>query len=194
MVLKFWNPLTFLKLYNGSYFASFLLLTGAVLLLVNYKTTTALFTSLPPSILLRAFVAGLIVHLLVTFWLDATFAEAWLTAGRLARLPVFFLAAFAYLLAEEILLGDPQPSRRWTRVVLAMGMRLAAFLVLVFGIFVLHSGAILLILLAIFLAIFFVFQRMGMDLVHRETGSAVAAAVFGAILLAGFCLVIFPVT
>jgi hypothetical protein len=33
-----------------------------------------------------------------------------------------------------------------------------------------------------------------MDLVERESGSALAAAVFGAILLAGFCLVIFPVT
>ncbi len=69
-----------------------------------------------------------------------------------------------------------------------------AFFVLVFGIFVLHSGAILLILLALFLAVFFVLQRLGMDLVRQETGSAVAAAVFGAILLAGFCLVIFPVT
>jgi hypothetical protein len=35
---------------------------------------------------------------------------------------------------------------------------------------------------------------MGMDLVRRETGSVLAATVFGAILLAGFCLVIFPVT
>jgi hypothetical protein len=134
------------------------------------------------------------VHLLVTFWLDATFAEAWLTAGRWARLPVFFLAALVYLLAEEILLGDPQLRRKWARLLLTMGMRLMAFLVLVFGIFVLHSGAILLILLAVFLALFFVFQRMGMDVVRRETGSAAAAAVFGAILLAGFCLVIFPVT
>ena len=50
------------------------------------------------------------------------------------------------------------------------------------------------ILLALFLAVFFVFQRMGMALVRRETGSVLAAAVFGAILLAGFCLVIFPVT
>jgi hypothetical protein len=50
------------------------------------------------------------------------------------------------------------------------------------------------ILLALYLAFFFLFQRLGMDLVHRQTGSAIAAAVFGAILLAGFCLVIFPVT
>jgi hypothetical protein len=32
-----------------------------------------------------------------------------------------------------------------------------------------------------------------MDIVQYETGSA-AAAIFGAILQAGFCLVIFPIT
>jgi hypothetical protein len=77
---------------------------------------------------------------------------------------------------------------------LALTLRAIAFLALVFGIFVLHSGAILIILLALYLALFFVFQRMGMDIVRQQTGSAIAAALFGAILLAGFCLVIFPVT
>jgi len=33
-----------------------------------------------------------------------------------------------------------------------------------------------------------------MDIVRNETGSAAAAALFGAILQAGFCLVIFPLT
>jgi hypothetical protein len=81
-----------------------------------------------------------------------------------------------------------------SRVWLALTLRAIAFLALVFGIFVLHSGAILIILLALYLALFFVFQRMGMDIVRQQTGSAIAAALFGAILLAGFCLVIFPVT
>jgi hypothetical protein len=85
-------------------------------------------------------------------------------------------------------------SRGIRRVSLAMVLRLIAFVVLVFGIFVLHSGAILIILLAVYLALFSLFQRLGMDVVHHQTGSAIAAAVFGAILLAGFCLVIFPVT
>jgi hypothetical protein len=75
-----------------------------------------------------------------------------------------------------------------------LAQRLIAFLVLVFGIFVLHSGAILVILVAVYLALLFVFQRLGMDIVRQQTGSAIAAAIFGAILLAGFCLVIFPVT
>jgi hypothetical protein len=41
---------------------------------------------------------------------------------------------------------------------------------------------------------FFILQRLGMDVVRKDTGSPMAAALFGAILLAGFCLVIFPVT
>jgi hypothetical protein len=132
--------------------------------------------------------------LLVTGWSDATLTESWVSLGRWARFPVFFVAALSYLLAEEILLGSNATRRGWRRLVVAWALRLVAFLVIVFGIFVLHSGAIMLILLALFLAVFFIFQRMGMDLVERETGSLLAAAVFGAILLAGFCLVIFPVT
>jgi hypothetical protein len=37
-----------------------------------------------------------------------------------------------------------------------------------------------------------VLQRLAMDVVRRETQSPTAAAVFGAILSAGFALAIFP--
>jgi pimeloyl-ACP methyl ester carboxylesterase len=193
VILRFWNPLSFVRLYNGSYFASFLLILGTGLLLIHHKPFRALFPSKIP-ILLLALVAGWLLHLLFTGWLDVTFTEAWLTWARWARVPVMFVAAVAYLLAEELLLGVPGAGRNVARSLLALVLRLIAFLVLVFGIFVLHSGAILLILLAVYLALFFVFQRLGMDIVRQQTGSAIAAAVFGAILLAGFCLVIFPVT
>jgi pimeloyl-ACP methyl ester carboxylesterase len=196
-ILRFWNPLSFLRLYNGSYFASFLLILGIVLLLIHHKSVRASVRAhFPPKtvILLFALVAGWLLHLLVTGWLDVTFTEAWLTWGRWARVPGVFVAALAYLLAEELLLGAPDAGRNLARFLLAFALRLIAFLVLVFGIFVLHSGAILLILLAAYLALFFVFQRLGMDIVRQQTGSPIAAAIFGAILLAGFCLVIFPVT
>jgi hypothetical protein len=98
------------------------------------------------------------------------------------------------LLAEELLLGPSTGRSKLWRLFLALTLRLVAFIALVFGIFVLHSGAILIILLSVYLALFFIFQRMGMDIVRQQTGSAIAASVFGAILLAGFCLVIFPVT
>ena len=192
-ILRFWNPLSFLRLYNGSYFASFLLILGNGLLVIHHRSLRALFPAKIP-VLLLALVAGWLLHLLVTGWLDVTFTEAWLTWARWARVPVMFVAALAYLLAEELLLGPPNAGREAARLLLAFALRLIAFLVLVFGIFMLHSGAILLILLAVYLALFFVFQRLGMNIVRQQTESPIAAAVFGAILLAGFCLVIFPVT
>jgi pimeloyl-ACP methyl ester carboxylesterase len=193
VLLRFWNPLSFVRLYNGSYFASFGLIVGLVLLMVHRKSARALWPA-KISILLRASLAGFVLHLLVTGWMDSTFTESWLTWARWARFPVLFVAALAYLLAEELLLGPFAARNSVARIWLALALRLIAFLALVFGIFVLHSGAVLLILLSIYLALFFIFQRLGMDLVHRQTGSPIAAAVFGAILLAGFCLVIFPVT
>ena len=62
------------------------------------------------------------------------------------------------------------------------------------GILLLHSGEILIGLLAGYLGMFNIAQRSGMDIVRTETGSATATALFGAILQAGFCLVIFPLT
>jgi len=192
-LLRFWNPLSFVRLYNGAYFASFGLLVGLALLLIHYKSLRALWPA-QIKILLLAALAGLVLHLLVTGWFDTTLTESWVSWARWTRFPALFVAALAYLLGEELLLGPLATRGKSARVLLALTLRLIAFIALVFGIFVLHSGAILVILLALYLALFFLFQRLGMDLVHRLTGSAIAAAVFGAILLAGFCLVIFPVT
>ena len=191
--LRFWNPLSFVRLYNGSYFTSFLLIVGVILLLIHNKSIRTAFSA-KIAVVLLASLAGFSLHFLITGWLDATFSESWLSWARWARFPILFVAALAALLAEELLLGPVAARRGIARVSLAMAIRFIAFLVLVFGIFVLHSGAILILLLALYLALFSLFQRMGMDVVRRETGSAIAAAVFGAILLAGFCLVIFPVT
>jgi pimeloyl-ACP methyl ester carboxylesterase len=193
VLLRFWNPLSFVRLYNGDYFASFLLIVGIALLLVHHKSIRAQWAT-TVKILLLASLAGFVLHLLVTGWFDATLTESWLSWARWARFPALFVAALAYLLAEELLLGPVAARRKSARVLLALTLRLIAFIALVFGIFLLHSAAILVILLALYLAFFFLLQRLGMDLVRRLTGSAIAAAVFGAILLAGFCLVIFPVT
>src|SRR5712692_7822332 len=193
VLLRFWDPLSFVRLYNGSYFASFGLIVGLALLLIHHKSARASWPT-QIKILLFAALAGLVLHLLVTGWFDATLTESWLSWARWSRFPVLFVAALAYLLAEELLLGPVTARGSLARLGLALALRLIAFVALAFGLFVLHSGAILVILLALYLALFFLFQRLGMDLVHRLTGSAIDAAVFGAILLAGFCLVIFPVT
>ena len=67
-----------------------------------------------------------------------------------------------------------------------------AWLALAGGILYLHSGEILLALLAVYFAAVFIGLGLGAGLVRRTTGSATAAALFSAILLAGICQVIFP--
>jgi len=69
-----------------------------------------------------------------------------------------------------------------------------AWLALAFGVLYLKSGEILLVLLSPYFALQFVLSGLGTQLVRRQTGSATAAALFGAILLAGFCLVLFPLS
>ena len=188
-LLRYFVPLKVLRLFEGDYLASFFLLTGTALLLLHPKLAQR---NLPakPSVLLMAALGALILHLLVTGWFDLTITDSWLTLQRWARFPLFFLAAFFFLYALEILLGPvEQPRKRYALDLVAI---LLAWMAVAAGAFFLHSGEILPVLLGPYFAVFFVFSRLGARLVRQRTASATAAAVFGAILLAGFCLVLFP--
>lgn len=193
VILHFVNPLHALRLFEGDYLAGFLLLVGASLLLINARAVKAARPTKAAPILAAAF-AALILLLLITAWFDLTFSQAWLTAARWARFPAVLLALLPYHFAEELFVGPLAQRSAAPRLGLALSFRLAMWLVLLFAIFYLHSGEVLLALLAPSLALFNLLQRAGSDCVRGVTGSPTAAALFGAILQAGFCLVIFPVT
>jgi pimeloyl-ACP methyl ester carboxylesterase len=193
VVLRFWNPLSFVRVYNGGYLAGFLLVAGLGLLLLHRTSLRALWSRNAGTLLAAAF-GGLVLHLLVMGWFEVTQTETWLSAARWARFPFLFLGFLPYLAAEELLLGPSFVRGRVAHFALALASRTVVWVALVVGILTLHSGAILLVLLAPYLALFCVLQRAGMDVVRKGTGSPMAAAIFGAILLSGFCLVIFPIT
>ena len=144
--------------------------------------------------LIGAIAGGVLLLLLVTGWFELTLSEAWLNAARWARFPFFLVAVLPYHFGEEVLLGAPEKLSGWRRLGAGMSFRLVAWLAVLVGLLYFHSGEILLALLAPYFALLCLLQRRGMDIVRMGTGSATAAAVFGAILLAGFCLVIFPIT
>ncbi|HET6931936.1 MAG TPA: alpha/beta fold hydrolase [Candidatus Acidoferrum sp.] len=190
-ILRHFVPLRVLRLFEGDYLASFFLLAGAILLLLHPRLAWNKLAA-KPGVVLSAIAAGLILHVLVTGWFELTLTGAWLTLQRWERFPLFFAATFVFLYAIEVLLGPVrEPRKRLGFDYLAI---LLAWLVMVFGTFVLHSGQILVVLLMPYFMAFFLFMRMGAQLVRRRTGSPTAAAIFGAILLAGFCLVLFPVS
>jgi len=145
--------------------------------------------------LLGAAFAAVVVPLLIYAWLDLTLTEAWITPARWARFPAVLLLVLPFHTAEELALGPAMRTRlSKTRLAYALGLRALLWGVLLIGIVGLHNGEILLALLAPYFALFCLVQRTGMDVVRSNTGSALAAAIFGAILLAGFSVVVFPIS
>jgi len=193
LLLRLWIPLKAIGLFQGDYLASVSLLLGIMLVVIHWHCIRSALSSFPRHMLAAGF-AGIVLFLLATAWFDLTFYEAWLTGAKWMRFPFLLIVFFPYLVAEETVLGPVQHGKRWRRLALALTLRLITWGAMMGGALLLHNGEILIGLLALYLAVFNLIQRSGMDLVRTETGSAGAAALFGAILLAGFCLVIFPLT
>jgi pimeloyl-ACP methyl ester carboxylesterase len=197
LLLRWRNFLRPLHLFEGDYFAGFLLINGGLLVLLHRNSVQAAFRTSPAleqvRKILMAAICAFVVLLLFSGWFDLTFSGAWLGAARWLRFPAFFLACLPYHGAEEILAGAADSGGAARHLALALSLRLIAWCALLGGIFFLQSGEILLVLLAPYFGLFCMLQRLSMDVVRRETGSAAAAAVFGAILMSGFCLAIFPV-
>jgi pimeloyl-ACP methyl ester carboxylesterase len=202
-LLSYWNPLRVLRLFEGDYLASFLLVLGIAWLVLHWNVLRGLFSTAATGgqparplyfTLLAAGFAAFLLHFLVTAWIDLTFSEAWITAARWTRFTPLFIAVLPYHVAEEFWLGPTVPGKRSRRLFTALLLRLTAWGAIVGGIFLLHSGEVLLVLLAPYFGLFCVFERWGMNVVREVTASPAATALFGAILLAGFCLVVFPTT
>jgi pimeloyl-ACP methyl ester carboxylesterase len=191
-ILRYFIPLRFIHLFEGDYLASFFLIVGLLVCAIHFRATRS---QLPLSrgLLFGAIVSALLLHFLVTSWFELTASSAWLTLERWERVPIFFVAAFCFLNALELLAG-PVAERPRIRYIFWLLLAALAWHSLALAVFHLKSGEILLVLLSPYFALQFVLAGLGIQLVRRLSGSATAAAVFGAILLAGFSLVLFPVT
>jgi hypothetical protein len=165
---------------------------GAAVLLFNLNLLLPL-KSFFSSLKLGPVAATIILILLFGAWFELTFYEAWLNPARWLRLLPLFLAVLPWFLAEELLLGPFTPHGRLGRYVRFILFRMILWLILLAGIFVLHSGQFAFFLLVLYFVMFSILQRLATDVIRSRTRSPVSAAIFGAILLAGFALAIFPI-
>lgn len=191
-LLRFANPFGFLHIFQGGYLASLLFLAGSGVLILHRKQLPAFKDFFTPTAL-TACGAGLILLLLFSAWFELTFHEAWPTAGRLLRLPALFLAFLPWHIAEEMLLGTSTKSPNPRRVLLALLLRAIVWLFAIAAVFYLHSGQFIYVLMPLYFAALSILQRLAIDVVSSRSRSLSAAAIFGAILLAGFVLAILPV-
>jgi pimeloyl-ACP methyl ester carboxylesterase len=190
-VLRYWIPLRVLHLFEGDYLASFFLILGLGLILLHLKPAWDSVRT-RGGVVLGAAIAGLLLLLLVTGWFALTSTGTWLTWQRWARFPLFLLAVFVFFYGVEIIAGPVVQGR--VRYAFWCLLMVLAWLALTFGLFYLRSGEILLVLLSPYFGVELLLSGLGIQLVRRVSGSSPGAALFGAILLAGFCLVIFPLT
>src|SRR5215469_12427427 len=105
ILLSFWSPLVALRLYEGDYLASFLLILGIVLASLHWKSLQEQFSRLKPGLLVAIF-AALTLFLLFSAWLELSVYEAWLKPTRWARFHFLLLAFLPYHIAEEVCLGS----------------------------------------------------------------------------------------
>ena len=145
-----------------------------------------------------AILFGLASMLAFGAWLNWQLTDAWLSAARWLRFLFLVPLCWPYFYIEEVALGSPpeiaQRGPRAMRFGLFLLLRLILWLACLFAYYAFASGQILILIIVTYLAAASIFQRLGCDAVRRRTGSATAAATFGAILAAWFFAAVFPLT
>ena len=206
IVLTRWVPLAALHLYSASYLASLLLLAGLPLALAygihdvraarESHAGSSLGTSIRPlAEIFCGAILGMATILAAGTWLNWQLTEAWPIAARWQRFPLLVAALFPACLAEEYALGDPRSLRRLHRagrMALFVALRGIVWLVLFVAMWSGAADALLDVIFIAFLAPLSLGQRLGADALRHRTGSAVAAAIFSAILAAWFLAAAFP--
>jgi hypothetical protein len=190
-MLHYWQPLRVIHLFEGGYLASFFLIVGLGLVVLHMKIALPAFR-VAPALAIGAFFAAFLLFFLITGWFELTASGSWMTVPRWERFPLFLAATFLFLYSFELLAG---PVVNWrTRYFFWLVLFVLSWLALAAGVLYLRSGEILLVLLSPYFALLALLSGLGIQLVRRQSGSPTAAALFGAILLAGFCLVLFPLS
>ena len=192
LALRVALPLRFLHMYSGDYLASLLIIFGALLIAFNLRAAKDAW-SWKPGAFLAAVMLGFAVMLAIGAWLNWRLVDLWLNGARWWRFAALLPFCFAFSFSEEVVLGPVRRGKRraW-RLVIFLLLRFELWLAAVFAFYALGSGQVVIGVLAPALAGFSIVQRLGTDKIRASTGSAVAAAVFGAILAAWFIAAVFP--
>jgi hypothetical protein len=186
-------PLRFVRLYDGDYLASLLLLSGSFLLALNWKYAKGNEPSRLGYRLIAASAAGIAVVLCAGAWINWQLGDLWMNQSRWLRFAELLPVAWIFSFAEEVILGPVRTGRyRVRRFAVFLAMRLELWLACVLAYYMLGSGQALIGIIGPGLASFSIVQRLATDALRLRLGSATAAAAFSAILAAWLIAAVFP--
>jgi len=201
LLLQLWVPLRPVRLFSGDYLASFLLLIGLITIATTFKRASG--APPLPSLqgwggfssrsLLASVLLAFAFFLAASWLLSWQLTDVWLNSARWLRFPWLLLPMFIYALAEEFALGPPRSGKAdvFRRLGRALTLRLILLTAMTAALLLLNSNQILIPLLAHFMLLFSICQRLGADAIRRRAGG-MAAAVFSAILAAWYIAAVFP--
>jgi len=190
--LEWPHPLAFLRLADGDYLASVLLLSTLWLIPLlrrrpwvgAWRTTLARLLATVPLAAYLVLVGGA--------FLTWQLYDIWPTPGRLARAALLMAVLFPYALGEELLVrtyAKQATSRALSGLLL---WRLGLLLAILLGAELLNSGAGLLLLMTVPLASLSLVEHFFTSTLYRALGSAYADGLLKAILLGWFIATVFP--
>src|SRR5713226_5619447 len=149
---------------TGAYLASFLLLTGAMLLALLWKQAKPALQLDARSLVFAGVLAfGAVAG--IALWLNWQLTDAWPIAARWMRLLPLVLACLPYTLAEAVALGSPGQRKGGLRFLLFCGFRLVLWLTVVFPIIAFGFGPVqvLVLLLGGHMALLSILDRLAPD-------------------------------
>ncbi len=194
LILQIALPLRFVHLYGGDYLASLLLISGLFLLALNPRAANESWHPRARPIVAAALLA-VAAFLATGAWLDWQLADLWMNAPRWVRFVELLPVTFVFCFAEETVLGAAENGqRRALRYFISLVLRLELWLACLLAFYCMPHGNVLILILFFTLAAFSVAQRLAADALRIRTGSAVGAALFGAILAAWFVAALFPLS
>ena len=196
LILALVVPLRFLHLYDGDYLASLLLALRACAAGSNRKYAKANLRSDRVRALAAAALLGFAAFLATGAWLNWQLGDLWMNAPRWLRFGASAAGGLDLLFRRRSGAWARWHAgrRRALRFAMFLAMRLELWLACVLAYYTLASGQALHRSARHRPCGFSVLQRLATDALRLRTGSATAAALFGAILAAWFIAAVFPLT
>jgi hypothetical protein len=188
-VLKFVDPLSWLKIFATDYLLGFLFLTGAVGAVYDRaffrQSTKCARSQTAPTIrhlrlFLKPLAAAAFVIVVFGFVIGSHVLHMTLSDGRWWRFPIIALAGFPLFFHDELIIRPIAPA--WKSATVAVLTRVLFLAFLLTGVLVLNRDKEFLVLLTPIIVVFWIALWFASGLVRRNTQDPLSAAVFAAIV------------
>lgn len=175
VILRFVNPMFWIRLFATDYLISLLFFTGLILWIQKRYAIRSNRIAL-----LKAIAAAAFVVLAVGFLAASHVLHIALSNGRWWRFPIITAAGFPLLAFDEFTIRRIRPL--WKSAGLAIITRVIIWACLLTGVLLLNRQDAFLVMVAHLMVLFWIGLWFAAEIVHRHTRDPIASALFAALL------------